>query len=113
MDIDTKAKSKVLQQLIDMMDEKLIGDLRVKSPKFAKVDIQSDDPKLAENLKNKLINGIAKDGVEDPSEEMTSEDFKEKNAEGEDPMSENEMDSKSPEDDADMERLLEMYKKLK
>ena len=31
----TKIKSDVLQQLIDMMDERMVGDLKSKSPKFA------------------------------------------------------------------------------
>lgn len=91
MDINTKAKSNVLQQLIEMMDEKMLGDLKSKSPKFAKVDIQSDDPALANSLKDKLVDGI-----------------KEDKAEGEDPMAE-----QDHEDPADMERLLEMYRKLK
>ena len=107
---DTKsiAKQKVLQQLIDMMDERMIGDLKSKSPKFAKVDIQSDDPELAENLKDKLMDGIKEDDMKDPSQEMSPEDFKEIVNEGEDPM-----DEQDQEDPADMERLLEMYKKLK
>lgn len=92
MDINQKAKSNVLQQLIEMMDEKMTGDLKSKSPKFAKVDdIQSDDPALADSLKDKLIDGI-----------------KEDKAEGEDPIAEQDQ-----EDPADMERLLEMYRKLK
>lgn len=111
MDINTKVKSRVLQQLIDMMDEKMIGDLKSKSPKFAKVDIQSDDPKLAETLKDNLISGITEDDQEDPSKEMTPEDFNEDNDKAEDPM--NETDHESPKDEEDIKRLLDMYKNLK
>jgi len=108
MDMNQKAKSSVLQKLIDMMDEKMIGDLKNKSPKFAKVDIQSDDPELAESLKDKLVDGIQEDTNENPSKEMSKDDFKEDMSEGENPM--NEQDHEDP---ADMERLLEMYRKLK
>lgn len=85
MDINQKAKSKVLQQLIEMMDEKMLDDLKGKSPKFAKVDIQSDDPELAENLKDKLVEGIQ----EEPMDKMHN-----------------------PEEDEDLEKLMEMYSKL-
>ena len=108
MDINQKAKSNVLQHLIEMMDKKMIGDLKSKSPKFAKVDIQSDDPALADSLKDKLMDGIKEDEMEDPSKEMSLGDIKEDEAEGEDPMAEQDQ-----EDPADMERLLEMYRKLK
>lgn len=51
MDINQKAKSNVLQQLIEMMDEKMTGDLKSKSPKFAKVEVAARNPSdLEEDL---------------------------------------------------------------
>ena len=104
MDMKQMAKEKVLQQLIDMMDEKMTGDLKGKSPKFAKVDIQSDDPKLADELKDKLTGDM--DDQEEKSE-TPEEMLKEKM----DPSMEDK--EQSPEDDSDMERLLDMYRKIK
>ena len=96
MDMNQKAKTTVLQKLIDMMDEKMTGDLKEKSPKFAKVDIQSDDPELATTLKNKLMDSVQE-------EEPSLNKF---------PETESPADEKEEEPD-DMERLLEMYKQLK
>lgn len=107
MDMNQKAKSSVLQKLIDMMDERSLGDLKSRSPKFAKVDIQSDDPALANELKDKLVEGIKEDAAEDPMKEMSKADFNEDVSEGENPMKE--MDQEDP----DMKRLLEMYQQLK
>lgn len=45
--MNQKVKSKVLQDLIEAMDSRMVEGLKSKSPKFAKVDIMSDDPKLA------------------------------------------------------------------
>ena len=90
MDIKLKAKQKVLDKLIEAMDDKMLGDLKGKSPKFAKVDIQSDDPKLAESIKDKIV-----DGIED--EDLMG---KEKSCE-------------PKEDEDDLERLKELYNKLK
>ena len=97
-------KSKVLQQLMDAMDERMIGDLKSKSPKFAKVDIQSDDPKLADELKNKLMG----EGSEEEPPESPGEALKEK--------MHPEMEAKEPqgeEQDPDLDKLLELYKSLK
>ena len=91
MDMKQKVKQDVLQQIIDMMDEKESGLLKSKSPKFAKVDIQSDDPALADSLKDKLVEGIE----DEHSEEMAMPGFE-----------------KPEEDDEDMEKLMEMYSKL-
>lgn len=91
--INQKTKSKVLQQLIDMMDEQMVGELKSKSPKFAKVDIQSDDPELAENLKDKMLDGIEEKPMD---EEIPDVEIKE--------------DEENPED---IERLLALYKQIK
>lgn len=107
----SKIKSKVLQEIMDLMDGNVVEGLKSKSPKFAKVDIQSDDPTMANKLKDKLMNGLEEDSMEDPSKEMDMSDIKEDVSEGEDPFAE--QDHKAPEDDADMQRLLEMYKNLK
>ena len=89
MDVKLKAKSKVLDKLIEMMDDKMVGDLKGKSPKFAKVQIQSDDPKLANELKDKLIDGIKEDKDEE-AERSCGDDM----------------------EDDDLERLKEMYDKI-
>lgn len=94
MDMKTQAKSKVLEQLIELMDSKMVDGLKSKSPKFAKVDIQSDDPELAEDLKDKVVDGM--------------EETEEKPKLPEEPMEE-----KNPEDEDDMKRLMELYKGLK
>ena len=91
MDIHSKAKNKVLEELISMMEERELGELKGKSPKFAKVDIESDDPELMDEIKDKLMD---KDSDED----------------------EMELDKESPtvseEDEDDLERLKELYSKL-
>lgn len=100
MDMNQKAKSKVLQQIMDMMDERSLGDLKSKSPKFAKVDIQSDDPELAEELKENMIDGLGDKEDKDDKFPIKSE--------------ENLPLGEAPdEEDPDMEKLLEMYHKLK
>lgn len=109
MDINTKAKQKVLEQIMQMMDERENSFLKSKSPKFAKVDIQTDDPKLAESLKDKLVSGLSEDDQENPLDEMTKKDFKEDLSEGED----NQKKKLNPEEDEDLARLLEMYEKIK
>lgn len=101
MDMNQKVKSKVLQQIMDMMDERGVSDLKSKSPKFAKVDIQSDDPELAENLKDKLVDGIEEEAVVDekfPNKAMPEME---------------ETPEEEPESDEDMKRLLDMYQQLK
>lgn len=70
----SKIKNKVLQKLIEQMDERMLEDLKGKSPKFAKVTIQSDDPKLAEDLKDNLVEGLAEEEEEAPEEESEEED---------------------------------------
>jgi hypothetical protein len=115
-DIASQAKEKVLQQIMDLMDERELGSMKGRSPKFAKVDIQSDDPALAEKLKTKMMSSD-EDMNEDPSKEMSPEDIKEDKAEGEDPFAEKDssMMGKDHADmsDDDLERLKELYAKLK
>jgi hypothetical protein len=92
-DFKVKAKQKVLQELMDMMDEKMVGSLKEKSPKFAKVDIASDDPELAENLKDKLVEGMEEE--QEPEMQMMKGEKEE------------------PEDEDDLRRLLDLYKNIK
>lgn len=64
----SKIKNKVLQKLIEQMDDRMVEDLKGKSPKFAKVTIQSDDPELAEDLKDNLIEGLSEEESEESVE---------------------------------------------
>lgn len=95
MNASQVAKEKVLDQLIKAMEEKMLGDLKGKSPKFAKVDIQSDDPKLAESIKDKIVEGIEEDKGAFASE------------------LEEEVEKPEGESEDDLERLKELYNKLK
>lgn len=87
MNIHGKAKSKVLQEIMALMDEHMSEGMKSKSPKFAKVDIKANDPELAEDLKEKLMGDEVPEQIEDAP-----------------PMSE---------EDEDMERLKELYESLK
>lgn len=103
--MDVKSiKEKVLQEIMQAMDERSVNELKSKSPKFAKVDIKSNDPSLADSLKDKLM------GESDLLDEEKNELPKEMNKELMDPSLEN---KETPESDDDIKRLLEMYKNLK
>lgn len=81
---ESKIKSDVLQKLIDMMEERSVGELKSKSPKFMKVE--TNDPEMAKEVVEEAI----------PMEpEM--------------PM----MEEKSESEDSDLARLMEMYKSIK
>lgn len=91
---NNKIKEDVLQELIDLMDEKMLEGLKSKSPKFkkpemAKVEIEAENPEdLEEGLEK------AQDVVKElPNQEMESDEQKE--------------------DPEDLQRLMELYKKLK
>lgn len=77
MDLHKKAQAKVLKEIMDLMDEYGSERLRSKDPKFAKVDIQSDDPALAEELKDKLVDGMSEDSssMEKPIDSSEEEDM--------------------------------------
>jgi hypothetical protein len=81
-------KMKLLQSLIDKMDESSAGEIRGKMPKMAAVDIESNDPELADSLKDKLVGESPLDS-ESPLEEK----------------------SESMDDDS-MRKLMEMYKEM-
>lgn len=82
-------KSKVLQQLIDLMDSKEVDGLKSKSPKFMKVE--TNDPEVAK----KVVGSALEDSMEDPSRELSKSDISEDVSEGEDPLNESD----------DMERM--------
>lgn len=89
-------KSKVLQSLIDAMDEKDSETLKGKSPKFMKVE--TNDPEMAKSV----VENALEDKLEDPSKELSSSDLKEDKSEGE------------PNEEDDMARMMEMmHKKFK
>lgn len=83
-ELKSKAKMKVLEELMALMDEKMLEPMKARSPKFAKVDIKSNDPEMAEELKDKLVSAT-------PESESTV----------------------PAEDDEDIERLKEMYERMK
>jgi hypothetical protein len=106
---EQEIKSKILRDIMEMMDSKMTDDLKSQSPKFgmAKVDIQSDDPKLAENLKSKLM---GEGSPEEDKSESPLDELKEKM----NPEMNPEMDKdESSNDDDDLERLKELYSQLK
>lgn len=94
-DINKKAKMNVLQQIIDMMEDKELNNLKGKSPKFMKVE--TNDPEMAKQVVEEVI--------PDESEQDLSK-LKEENSD-ESPI----LEEKS--EDEDLERLKELYAKLK
>lgn len=97
MDSKTKVKSDVLQKIIDMMDDSIVGGLKSKSPKFMK--IETNDPEAAKDV----VKNLGKEDILEDEESLPLD------KEVESP----EIEVKSEEDDEDLQRLLEMYKKLK
>lgn len=79
-------KEKILDSLIDNMDERMVDGLKQKSPKFAKVDVKTNDPMMAEDIKKKLMSDVP---------------------------SVSEVPDKCDEEDEDLKKLIEMYKNLK
>lgn len=102
MDMKLKVKKELLQDLIDRMKELEVDGLKSKSPKFAKVDIASNDPELAEEIKEKVMDKAAEESDVEPAEGVEEEAVEE--------IPEKEEDE---EDDEDMDRLMELYRKLK
>ena len=82
----TKIKEDVLQELIDLMEEKEGESLKAKFKPMQKVEVISDD-------KDGLEEGLEK------AKEILPEEMP--------------MDEESEEDPEDMRRLMEMYRKLK
>ncbi len=82
-----EAKKKVLEDLIAAMEERELGDLKSKSPKFAKVDVKTNDPDMAEDIKEKLMQDV--------------------------PAATEVLPECEDEEDDDLKKLLEMYKNIK
>ena len=103
-------KSKVLEDLIQKMDERMIGDLKSKSPKFMKVE--TNDPEMAKDVVKNAVEGEIEDQNEDPSKEMSMKDMMEDKSEveGQEPQSDEDPD---PNKSEDLERLYELYRNLK
>lgn len=70
---EQEIKKKILQEIMDMMDKKE-GDSLKNHPKIAKVDIKSNDPEMAEELKDKLV----EPDMENDSNEEVDEETKQK-----------------------------------
>jgi hypothetical protein len=84
---NTKIKSDVLQELIDLMESKEVDGLKSKSPKFSKFEQETPEmPEESEELKEEWQS--------DPSIAMDETD-------------------KPKESEDDLKRLLEMYQSLK
>jgi hypothetical protein len=91
-----KIKESVLQELIDLMESKEVEGLKSKSPKFMKLQVEAVKPEM------------------ELDEEMESEDKPMMDEIKDNKMMKPEMKEESnPEDDEDMQRLLEMYRQLK
>lgn len=80
-------KMKLLEELMARMDEKEVDFLKSKSPKFAKVDVTTNDPSLVEKVKESL-------GDEQEKPEVF------------------EVDNQSEEENEDLKRLIELWSKL-
>ena len=88
MDMKRKVKEKVLDEIIQLMDQEEGEELKKKSPKFMKVE--TNDPEMAEELVEEVI---PKKMEETDSEEKPEEMIEE--------------------EDEDEKRLRELYSKLK
>ena len=83
-------KKEILEEIIALMEEKEAEGLK-SHPKIAKVKIQSNDPEMAEEIKEKMM-----------PEVMESEDESESDEEMEEPA-----------DDETKQKLIKMYSDLK
>jgi hypothetical protein len=83
-DIKQKAKQVILQEIMDLMDEKMNDGLKSKSPKFMKVEVEAESDRMPEELSS----------MEEPDESVEKEEV-------------------STDNPDDLERLKELYSKLK
>lgn len=95
-DLKKKARMNALQELIDLMEEKTVEGLKSKSPKFTKVE--TNDHEMAKDV----VKGAMTES-EDGEDKFLPEDESEEVLEEADEF----------EEDEDMARLMEMYRKLK
>jgi hypothetical protein len=96
-DLEKMAKEKVLQEIMDLMDSNMTGDLKSKSPKMMAVQVETKKPEDEsaglDQVKSALMDPDH-DG-DDDSKEMAAGSHE------------------TPQDDDDIERLKELYAKLK
>jgi hypothetical protein len=88
-DMKLKAKQKVLEQIMEMMEGKELEGLKSKSPKFMKVE--TNDPEMAKEVVEGLEDKMPEMEEKPMMEELESEEFP----------------------DEDLEKLKELYAKLK
>lgn len=91
-DVNKRAKLSVLKSLMDFMDEKDLDNVKTKSPKFMK--LETNDPEAAEEIIQTMQDQKPQEKVQDNPE-----------------MIEQPENSEMAEDD--IERLKEMYSKIK
>ena len=72
--LDSMARKKVLDEIAKLMSESEDDKLKSMSPKFTKVDIQSDDPQLAEKLKNKVMSVVQDEDEMSPEDKLSNDD---------------------------------------
>lgn len=101
-------KEKILQDIMDLMDEREMGSMKSKSPKFMKLEVETSDPKLTDDLKIKMLETA--DKSEPQEDEKPDEESLDHNDRMDDKLSE--LPSNDMEDE-DLERLKEMYARLK
>jgi len=102
---EQEIKMKILDEIKNMMDSKMVDGLKSKSPKF--MEVKTNDPSMAESLKSKLM---PEGSQEEEQSEGPMEALKEKlhpEMEGMEPKGE-EDDSDLSEDD--LKRLMGLLK---
>ena len=91
-------KSKVLKELMAFADEKMMGKLKSKSPKFMKVE--TNDPEMAEEV----VEGAMDKSMPEPMKESMPGESCEMGQDSQ---------SNESENSDDLQRLMDMYNKLK
>jgi hypothetical protein len=68
---DLEMKKKVAQEIMDLMDQKDGERLKMKSPKFAKIEVASVDPKIGDDAEESSESPMDKmKELKDPGMEM-------------------------------------------
>jgi hypothetical protein len=89
-DLAQKAKEKVLQEIMDLMDSNMLGSLKSKDPKMMAISVEAKKPTEEEDPEQSL-----KDKLMGMSGDSDASDLEPKD------------------EDDDLERLKELYDKLK
>lgn len=106
-DIRDKAKQAVLKEIMDLMDNNMLSDLKGHSPKMMALEVESkkpmdsNDESMLDEVKSKLMGDDKEESEESPEEKA-----KELMSEGQD-------DSDSSDKDDDLDKLRELYSRLK